>query len=112
MELIGNIYFVESARKLTLIEADISMPTQRNLKWVVFEVTDQDQNVEFALQQDSTGSGSGFQSSGAVGVQLGAGKRYFIGVTAVDGTFAYNSTARTWRWWRASVTPSARWTPP
>ncbi len=90
-ELIGNVLLVHAARKLTLIEMDLSMPAPRALVWSVYEQTNADLNGEFDLkyQKTSTGSGSGFQSSGALSVQLEANKSYLIGVSANDGSFVY-----------------------
>ncbi len=90
-ELLGNVVFVQAARKLTLIEADISMSVPRMLNWVVFEGTNADLNGEFDLkfQKTTTGTGTGFQSSGAIAVELEAGKTYLIGVTAADGSYVY-----------------------
>lgn len=63
-EVLGNIVLVHSARKLTTIEADLSMPQPHTLIWVVYEETNADLNGEFDLkfQKSSTGSGAGFQS--------------------------------------------------
>jgi hypothetical protein len=90
-ELLGNVILVHAARKLTAIEADISMPLPRALIWAVYEGTNADLNGEFDLkyQKSTTGTGAGYQSSGPISVQLEAGKTYFIGVSASDGAFAY-----------------------
>jgi hypothetical protein len=90
-ELIGNVLLVQTARKLTLIEAPISVPVPRAMVWAVYEQTNSDLQGEFDLkfQKTSTATGTGFQSSGAISVQLEAGKTYFIGVSATDGSFAY-----------------------
>lgn len=90
-ELLGNVVLVQSARKLTLIEADISMALPRTLNWMVFEGTNADFNGEFDFkyQKTTTATGTGFQSSGPIAVELEAGKTYLIGVTASDGSFVY-----------------------
>jgi hypothetical protein len=90
-ELIGNVFFVESARKLTAIEYDLSLPLQRSLTWAIYEQTNADLNGEFELEYKKVtiASGTGLQSSGVVDFELGAGKTYIIGVTATDGSFGY-----------------------
>jgi hypothetical protein len=90
-ELVTNLVAVDSARKLTLIEAYLSMPTTRNLVWVVYVLTNADGMGEFDLefQKSTSGSGAGYQSSGAISIELEAGKTYAIGVGASDGNFVY-----------------------
>ena len=90
-EMVGNVVTVNAARTLTLIEQDLTLPSQRSLVWAVYEQTNGDLNGEFDLrwQQAGVGSGSGFQSSGAISVPLEAGKTYLIGVAGIDGSFVY-----------------------
>ncbi|MEO7032643.1 MAG: hypothetical protein ABI548_02345 [Polyangiaceae bacterium] len=90
-EMIGDVILVHSARKLTTIEADVSMPQPRTLIWAVYEGTNADLNGEFDLkyQTSTSGTGAGFQSSGPISVQLEANKTYFIGVSASDAIVYY-----------------------
>ena len=90
-EMLTNILVVENARKLTTIEAYLSLPTNRTLTWVVYELTNANQDGEFDLkyQKATPGTGAGFQSSGAISVQLKAGKTYAIGVSVSGGNFVY-----------------------
>jgi hypothetical protein len=90
-EMRGNIILVHTARKLTQIEADLSLPQPRALKWLVYEGTNADLNGEFDLrfQKTTSGSGTGLQASGPISFELEAGKSYYIGVSATDGSFAY-----------------------
>ena len=90
-ELQGNVILVQSARKLTMIETDISMSMPRSLNWMVFGGTNGDLNGEFDLkyQKTTTGSGAVFQSSGASAVELEAYKSCLIAVTATDGSYVY-----------------------
>jgi hypothetical protein len=90
-EVLANVIAVQSARKLTMIEAYLSMPSARSLSWVVYVQTNADNSGEFdlAYQKTTTGTGAGFQSSGAISIELQAGKAYAIGVAASDGSFVY-----------------------
>jgi hypothetical protein len=90
-ELVANVIAVDSARKLTLIEAELSLPAARSLVWFVYVQTNADGMGEFDLefQKSTSGSGAGYQSSGAISVELEAGKTYAIGVGASDGGFVY-----------------------
>jgi hypothetical protein len=90
-EALINVVLVHTSRKLTMIEAYLSLPTARTLTWVVYERTNANQIGEFdlAYQKSTPGSGSAFQSSGAIGFELKAGKTYAIGVSVSGGGFGY-----------------------
>jgi hypothetical protein len=90
-EALTNTLLVHTARKLTMIESNLSLQTQRTLIWVVYEQTNANQVGEFdlAYQKTTTGTGTGFQSSGAISFELTAGKSYAIGVVVVGGSFIY-----------------------
>lgn len=90
--LIGNVVLVQSARTLTQIEAYLSLPASRALTWVIYERTS-DSYYSLVASAASTGTGTGFQSSGSISQALQAGKTYFIGV-GITGTYvAYYSTS-------------------
>jgi hypothetical protein len=90
-DMMTNIVRVESARKLTTIEAYFSLPASRTLTWVVYEQTNANQlgQYDLAYQKTTTGTGQGFQSSGPVSFALKAGKTYAIGVSVGGGSFFY-----------------------
>jgi hypothetical protein len=90
-EALTNTVLVHTARKLTTIEAYLSFPTNRSVTWVVYEQTNANQVGEFdlAYQKTTPGSGTGFQSSGAISFELKAGKTYAIGFAVSGGSFVY-----------------------
>ncbi|MFZ5896502.1 MAG: hypothetical protein ACOY0T_35940 [Myxococcota bacterium] len=90
--VIGNEVLVQSARTLTQIEAYLSLPASRALTWVVYERLS-DSYFSLVASAASTGTGTGFQSSGAISQLLQAGKTYFIGVGITGSYVAYYGTA-------------------
>jgi hypothetical protein len=82
---------VQSARKLTNIEFFLSLPSAHSIVWAVFQsnVVNGFNELDLKYQKTTTGSGTGFQSSGTIGLELEAGKTYAIGVSVSDGNFVY-----------------------
>src|SRR5450432_3493468 len=89
--LIANIIDVQSARKLTTIEFYLSLPNTRSLVWVVYQknIVNGYPELDLKYQKTTSGTGTGFQSSGALTLELDAGKTYAVGVSIGDGNFAY-----------------------
>jgi hypothetical protein len=90
---IGDVVNVTSARKLTEISLNLVLAGPRELRWVVYEQTEQ----AFVARVDkvvSNVSGSGFLSSGPFNYTLKAGRRYAFGavISGGDGV-AYFDTA-------------------
>ncbi len=89
----GYVYFdvleVHSARKLTLLEAYLTLPAQRNLVWTVYQRNDSTGYFDLKYQKSNTGTGTGFQTSGAIAVSLAAGTVYGIGLSISGGGYAY-----------------------
>ena len=96
-DMLTNTVLVHTPRKLTMIEAYLSLPNARTLTWVVYEQTNANQAGEFDLAYKTTtpGSGTAFQSSGAISFELKAGKTYAIGVSVTGGSFVYYYDAST-----------------
>jgi hypothetical protein len=90
-EFVGDVITVDTGRKLTQIEVDLSMPGTRTLVWSVYVQTNADGEGEFDLkyQKNGSGTGAGYQSSGAINLELEAGKTYAVGVNAADGSVVY-----------------------
>jgi hypothetical protein len=83
--VIGDVVKVNSARKLTEMQIDMSLPSPRELRWVVFENTS---DSVFTAKQDwivSNQTGNGFFSSGAISYSLKAGKTYLFAVAIAGG---------------------------
>jgi hypothetical protein len=78
----------QTKRTLTQIEASLSFPASRALTWVVYEAVDA-AVFNLVFSSVSTGTGAGFQSSGAISYTLQAGKTYFIGVNITGSYVAY-----------------------
>jgi hypothetical protein len=89
--LFADMVDVQNTRQLTLLEAFVSLPSTRSLVWVVYQknLVNNVTSYDLKYQKTTTGTGSGFQSSGAIAVQLDAGKTYAIGVSVSGGSFAY-----------------------
>jgi len=82
---IGDVVEVTSARKLTEMQLNLSLPPSRSVRWVVFEETS---DSNFTAKQDwvvAGQSGSGFFSSGAISYTLKAGKTYLFGAVITGG---------------------------
>jgi hypothetical protein len=82
---IGDVVQVTSARKLTEMQLNLSLPPTRSLRWVVFEQTS---DSNFTAKQDwvvANQSGAGFFSSGAISYALKAGKTYLFGAVITGG---------------------------
>ena len=89
-----DVISVESPRKLTMIETYLTLPATPSLVWAVYQQNLINGYAQFDLkyQKTTSGSGTGFQSSGAINVSLEAGKTYAIGVSVSSvssGTFVY-----------------------
>jgi len=91
--LIGYVYLdvleVHSSRKLTLLEAYLSLPAQRGLVWTVYQRDPTTGYYELKYQKPTTGTGTGFQSSGAISFALAADNTYAVGVSVSGGGHAY-----------------------
>jgi hypothetical protein len=89
--LFGDVLEVTSARKLTTIEAYLTLPTSGNLVWAVYQkdVINTYPTYDLKFQKTTTASGTGFQSSGTLSFELTAGGSYLIGVAVSGGSFAY-----------------------
>jgi hypothetical protein len=82
---IGDVIEVSSARKLTEMQLNLSLPPPRTVRWVVFEQT---ADTNFTAKQDwvvSNQSGSGFFSSGPISYALKTGKTYLFGAVITGG---------------------------
>jgi hypothetical protein len=87
-EIVGNRYLsnlinVQSSRKLTSLEMWLRLSSAHDLRWIVFEQV----GNEFILRAETSApaaSGSGFVSSGDIGYELRAGKRYALGVVVPE----------------------------
>lgn len=82
---IGDVVEVRSARQLTAMELNLSLPPTRSLRWVIFE---QSNDFTFVSKKDwvvSGQSGSGYFSSGAISYPLKAGKTYLFGAVITGG---------------------------
>jgi hypothetical protein len=89
--LVANVLDVQSSRKLSTIQMYLSLPSTSSLVWVVYQQNLVNNYPEYDLkyQKTTTGSGTGFQSSGVVGLELVAGNTYAIGVSVSGGNFVY-----------------------
>jgi hypothetical protein len=82
---IGDVVQVNSARKLTEMQLNLSLPPTRSVRWVVFEETN---DSSFTAKQDwvvANQSGAGFFSSGPISYALKAGKTYLFGAVITGG---------------------------
>jgi hypothetical protein len=82
--LFGNVIDVTSNRRLTQIEANMVLAGERDLRWVVMEVS----NSVYVARAENTvknNTGGGYFSSGAIDVPLRAGSQYWIGVVPDRG---------------------------
>jgi len=84
-----NILDVRSTRKLTLLEASLSLPAQRSLIWTVYQRNATSGYFDLKYQKATTSTGTGFQSSGPLSVTLTAGNVYALGVSITGGGYAY-----------------------
>ncbi len=87
--MVGDILEVTSARKLTTVEAFLTLPASRTLTWFVFQRSVATTQYVLKYQTTTTASGTGFQSSGTFSYELTAGSGYLIGVSVAGGSFAY-----------------------
>ncbi len=89
--LVVNVLNVQSSRKLNTIEVYLTVPNPNSLTWAVYQENLVNTYPEFDLkfQKTTSGSGTGFQSSGTVGLELVAGNTYAIGVSVGGGNFVY-----------------------
>jgi hypothetical protein len=89
--LVADLLDVQSSRKLNTIEVYLSLPSSSTLVWVVYQEDLINHLPEYDLKYETTtsGSGTGFQSSGLVGLELVAGNTYAIGVSISSGNFVY-----------------------
>lgn len=93
----GDIIDVNSERRLTELEANVVLASERNLRFVVFEGTTSNQFVARYDQLLKNQSGSGYQSSGAIDYTLHAGRRYALGVAVSGGGFVPYYDAAPWK---------------
>jgi len=87
--LLGNQIRVQTTRTLTQIEAYLSLPASRALTWVVYEIVGSGQYFSLVYSAATTGTGTGFQSSGSLSYSLQAGKTYLLGVNITGSYVAY-----------------------
>lgn len=91
--VIGDAVEVHSARKVTLMEANLVLASARELRWVIYEQS----GFNWVARVDKVvpnQSGNGYASSGAIAYTLKAGKRYLFAVAVSGGNFiAYYDTA-------------------
>jgi hypothetical protein len=82
---VGDVVQVSSARTLTEMQLNLSLPPTRSLRWVVFEETS---DSNFTAKKDwvvASQSGSGYFSSGPISFALKAGKIYLFGAVVTGG---------------------------
>ena len=82
--VVGDVFDVESTRKLTELQMQLVLAGPRELRWIVYEVSGQ----TFVAKIDkvvSSVAGTGFYSSGALNFKLTAGKRYLLAVVVSGG---------------------------
>jgi hypothetical protein len=84
--VIGNAIQVQSARKVTELQANLILASPRELRWVIYEQTGQ-LLVARIDKVISNQSGTGFISSGPLNYTLKAGKTYVLGVAVSGGNF-------------------------
>ena len=87
--LFGDVLDVTSARKLTTIEAFLTLPATRTLVWVVYQKNVGTGYYELKFQKTTTATGTAFQSSGTLSFALAASNSYLIGVSVTGGSYAY-----------------------
>ncbi|HYP97354.1 MAG TPA: hypothetical protein VER96_01685 [Polyangiaceae bacterium] len=88
---VGNVVSVQSARKLTELQAWLRRDTAHDLRWIIFEQVD-NQLISRAETTAPAASGSGFVSSGPLDFRLEAGKRYALGVALPLDVVAQTTT--------------------
>jgi hypothetical protein len=82
--VLGNVIDVHSSRQLTKLETHLLLDAPRDLRFVVFEQSDQ--AYELACFEITAGNvGSGFFGSSTLSCPLEAGKRYLLGVVILVG---------------------------
>ncbi|HKO51950.1 MAG TPA: hypothetical protein VJV79_29780 [Polyangiaceae bacterium] len=84
-----DVLDVHSSRKLTLLEAYLSLPAQRSLTWTVYQRNPANGYYELKYQKATTGTGTGFQSSGPISFALAAKNVYAVGVSIGGGGYAF-----------------------
>lgn len=88
-DLATNVMDVHSSRELLELEVNWLLEQPRDLRFVVYEWTEDHYEVRYN-EITSHNSGSGFFSSGPINVPLEAGKRYLVGAGPVVGEgYAY-----------------------
>jgi len=88
--LIGDLIEVRSDRTLTQIEAYLALQGSHALTWLVYE-GDKSQ-LSLVASIGTTGTGTGFQTSGSLSYALKAGKSYLLAVSVVGSYVAYYSS--------------------
>jgi len=83
-----NYLDVRSTRKLIELEVYLSLPTNSVLTFIVYQRNPQG-IYDSKFQKAVVGTGSGFQSSGAIAYRLEAGNAYAVGVSVSGGSYAY-----------------------
>jgi hypothetical protein len=92
---IGDAVLVESSRQLTQIEADVVMPSDRTLRWVVLEQVGSSFNIVYDAKTSQAGT-SGWVSSGPLSYLLKAGTTYLIGLIPSGGNVAVLDDLKPW----------------
>jgi hypothetical protein len=82
-EALGNIIDVTSSRRLTKLEAHFVLDAPRDVRWLVYELTEDGSYELVASEITSNVAGSGFAASAELSWVLEAGKRYMLGVGLV-----------------------------
>jgi hypothetical protein len=93
----GDIIYVRTARKLTLLELDSASDlTGVSLHWAIYSGLKEGGPYAPVFDSFSVGTTAGiFQSSGPIAVTLTAGRYYVIGLRAESGMFVYRNNGVT-----------------
>jgi hypothetical protein len=83
--VVGDVIDVDSARKLTELATQLVFVGQRDLRWVVYELSAQNFVPKFDKIVSVANGNAGFIGSGPLSFQLAAGKRYLLAVVITGG---------------------------
>lgn len=92
---VGDVVVVNSNRMLTQIEADLVMPGDRSLRWLVLELTDTTFSPVYEVKTAQTAT-NGWVASGPLSYLLKAGGTYLIGVIPSGGGAAILDDVKPW----------------
>lgn len=91
---VGDLITTRIGRTLTKIEAYLILSGTSVFTWVVYEAPASGGTYTKIFESTTSGSGTGFQSSGTISVTLKPSMSYFVGVW-VNSSFSYGSNGST-----------------